>query len=236
MCGRLIVEYDELIPVATGSELADWVRGQPQGAQSSWNVRPTDSIPIALTSERTRERRFELARWSLTPPWSPTLNARASTFNARSETLATTRTFAPALAHHRCVVLASGFYEWTGPPSARRPFAISSPRGLLAFAGLYGWWRDPAESGSARWHLTATILTRASAGVMAGLHDRMPVVLPMAEIATWLDPNVRGDQQLVDRVSDAARAESALLRAWEVAPLRGDHPGLLQPVGPTRSG
>ena len=167
MCGRVIVDYDEMIPVASDSELAEWITGVPDGAASSWNVKPTQPVPVALTSAKTRERRFEQAHWSLVPPWAKDLSQKYPTFNARAETLSERRTFAPALKHQRCAVVVSGFYEWTGPKRARVPHAVFGPRPMLLMAGLYSWWRDPGADPSEEWHLTTTVITRASAGAMA---------------------------------------------------------------------
>lgn len=231
MCGRVIVDYEENMSVAAGSELAEWVLGVPDGAKSSWNVKPTEQIPVALTSARDGGRRFVLARWSLVPPWAPGLTSKFPTFNARSEGLAQRKTFAAALQRQRCVIPVSGFYEWSGPKGSRTPHAIFGPEPVLPMAGLYSWWRDPSAEGREAWHLTATVLTRESAGVMAGLHDRMPVFLADEMVSEWLDPGTAGDQSLVDAVSGAAVPLASRLREWPVRPLRGDGPELLTPAG-----
>ncbi len=230
MCGRVIVDYDEMIPVASDSELAEWVSGTPIGAASSWNVKPTQPVPVALTSAKTRERRFELAHWSLVPPWARNLSQKYPTFNARAETLSERRTFAPALKHQRCAVVVSGFYEWTGPKQARLPHAVFGPRPMLLMAGLYSWWRDPGAAAGEGWHLTTTVVTRASAGAMATLHDRMPVLLGSTLLADWLDPDSKGDQSLVDAVSEASVQLAKDLRTYAVHPLRGDGPELILPI------
>ena len=230
MCGRVIVDYDEMIPVASGSELAQWITDSPEGAVSSWNVKPTQSIPVALTSAKTGERRFELAHWSLVPLWAKDLSQKYPTFNARAETLSEKRTFAPALKHQRCAVVVSGFYEWTGPKQARVPHAVFGPNPMLLMAGLYSWWRAPNVAEHEGWTLTATILTRDSAGVMEPLHDRMPVLLSEELLCDWLDPVTVGDQLLVDAVSEASVPLASDLREWAVRPLRGDGPELILPV------
>ncbi|UBH06767.1 DUF159 family protein [Leucobacter sp. Psy1] len=230
MCGRVIVDYEENMDVAADSALAEWVLGVPDGARSSWNVKPTEAIPIALTSAKDGRRRFELARWSLVPPWATSLASKFPTFNARSEGVAEKRTFAGPLRHQRCVVPVSGFYEWSGPKGARVPHAIFGSEEVLPMAGLYSWWRDPALEGRDAWHLTATILTRQSAGVMAGIHERMPVFIADELVREWLDPETSGDQSLVDAVSAEAVPIAEHLREWTVRPLRGDGPELLEPA------
>jgi putative SOS response-associated peptidase YedK len=78
--------------------------------------------------------------------------------------------------------------------------------------------------------LTATILTRASAGVMESLHDRMPVFMADELLRDWLAPETDGDQLLVDAVSEASVPASEQLLEWAVRPLRGDGPELIEPA------
>lgn len=230
MCGRVIVDYDEMMPVAGGTELATWLTDRPTGAVSSWNIAPTQAIPVAYTHARSGARRFELAHWSLVPVWARDMKLKYPTFNARSEDVTEKASFKAAVRKQRCAIPVTGFYEWTGPKTARTPHAIVGPEPVLALAGLYSWWHEPGASDDAGWHLTATILTRESAGVMAPLHDRMPVFLADDLVPEWLDPETPGDQSLVDAVSAAAVPLAARLREWPVRPLRGDGPQLLEPA------
>lgn len=229
MCGRVIVDYEENLGVAGDTELAEWMHATPAGAVSSWNVKPTQQIPVALTSTKTGEKRFELAHWSLVPPWAKDLRLKFPTFNARAEGLSEKATFKGPLKHQRCVIPVTGFYEWTGPKTSRTPHAIFGPHAILPMAGLYSWWRDPAAP-EGDWVLTATILTRASAGIMADLHDRMPVFMADELLHDWLDPETPGDQLLVDAVSEASVPIASELREWAVKPLRGDGPDLIKPA------
>lgn len=230
MCGRIIVDYDENMAVASGSQLAEWMTEVPEGAVSSWSVKPTQQIPVALTSAKTGEKRFELAHWSLVPPWSKELKLMYPTFNARSEGLSEKATFKGPLKKQRCVIPVTGFYEWTGPKAAHTPHAIFGPDQILPMAGLYSWWRDPAALEGEGWRLTATILTRASAGVMQPIHDRMPVFMSDELLEDWLDSEIEGDQLLVDAVSEASVPISEQLREYAVKPLRGDGPELIEPA------
>lgn len=230
MCGRVIVDYDEMMPVASGTELAEWITERPAGAASSWNLAPTQRIPIAFTDTASGARRFELAHWSLVPAWAKDMKPKFPTFNARSEGVSRTASFKASVRDRRCVIPVSGFYEWTGPKAARVPHAIMAQGGLLPLAGLYSWWHEPGAGEHQGWHLTATILTRASAGVLAPLHDRMPVIMNDELLHDWLDPHTVGDQLLVDAVSAASVTLAARLREWPVHPLRGDGPALLDPA------
>lgn len=230
MCGRVIVDYDENMDVAKGTELSAWMRQQPDGNQPSWNLKPTQDIPVALTDHKTGEKQLRYAYWSLVPIWSKELKTKFPTFNARSETVTEKASFKNQVKGRRCVIPVSGFYEWTGPKGKRTPHAIFGPQSLIPMAGLYSWWHESGAGDDEGWHLTATILTRASAGVMADLHDRMPVFMSDELLHDWLDPETEGDQLLVDAVSEAAVPISEKLRQWAVAPLRGDGPELIEPA------
>ena len=230
MCGRVLVDYDENMDVAKGTELAAWMRQRPDGYQPSWNLKPTQDIPVALTDHKTGEKQLRYAYWSLVPIWSKELKTKFPTFNARSETVTEKASFKNQVKGRRCVIPVSGFYEWTGPKGKRTPHAIFGPQPVIPMAGLYSWWHEPGAGDDEGWHLTATILTRASAGIMADLHDRMPVFMSDELLHDWLDPETEGDQLLVDAVAEAAVPISEQLRQWTVAPLRGDGPELIEPV------
>ncbi|WP_336652680.1 MULTISPECIES: SOS response-associated peptidase [unclassified Leucobacter] len=230
MCGRVIVDYDENMDVAGGGEIAAWMQQRPDGYAPSWNLKPTQDIPVALTDHKSGEKQLRYAYWSLVPIWSKELKTKFPTFNARSETAAEKASFKASVKSRRCIIPVTGFYEWTGPKSKRTPHAIFGPRPVLPMAGLYSWWHEPDAGDNEGWHLTATILTRASAGVMQSLHDRMPVFMADELVRDWLDPETEGDQLLVDAVSEASVPISEQLREWVVRPLRGDGPELIEPA------
>lgn len=226
MCGRIIVDYDEMMSVAGDTALADWMAGAPAPTASSWNIAPTGQLPVAFTDPSTYALRLEAAHWSLVPPWAKQLKSKFSTFNVRSEGAASKPSFKRAVQHARCAIPISGFYEWTGSKSARVPHAIFDPSPIMTLAGLYSRWRAP----DGEWLLTTTILTRASAGQMTGIHDRMPVFLAPELTSDWLDPSIEGDQHLVDAVAEAATPLALDLRIHEVRPLRGDGRELIDPA------
>lgn len=230
MCGRVIVDYDENMDVASGSQLAQWMQQRPAGYEPTWNLKPTQPLPTAFSDHKDGSHRFEYAYWSLVPIWSKELKTKFPTFNARSETAAEKASFKASVKNRRCVIPVTGFYEWTGPKTSRTPHAIFGPNSVLPLAGLYSWWHEPEAGDDEGWHLTATILTRASAGVMEPLHDRMPVFLSDELLGDWLDPETTGDQLLLDAVSEASLPLSEQLREYTVRPLRGDGPALVEPA------
>ena len=232
MCGRFII-------TDTAPDLAAMFDVEHEGEnlpEPSWNIKPTEQIPIVLESAKNGPvvRRLESARWSLVPPFSKELVSKYPTFNARSESAAEKASFKSSVVSKRALIPATGYYEWHTVGTTKTPYLIHSDDGLpLAFAGLYSWWRNPtlADDDPARWVLTATILTSDAQGALADIHDRVPVVLPEEWWDQWLDPHTTGDQGLVDAAVAASIPVAASLRFHEVAPIQGNGPELIEPVG-----
>lgn len=170
MCGRFAstLSGEELGRYFSADEVAD-VEIRP-----SWNIAPTQPVPIVLEKRDDHRRLVTTARWSLVPPFATTLTLSYPTFNARSETVCEKASFRGAVVHQRALVPADAYYEWHTEGKFKTPYAVSADEGLLAFAALYSWWR---ESPSSDWVLTVTILTMAAPEPIAWLHDRTPVVL-----------------------------------------------------------
>ena len=240
MCGRFAVdsEINELIEefVATGGDVNDW--------RPSYNIRPTDPVPIVLESaQRSSEapgsvvRRLELARWSLVPSWSKELKTKFPTFNARSEDVATKSTFKASVATKRAIIPAAGYYEWHTVGKTKTPFYIHDPVGTIGFAALYSWWRDHslADDDPLRWVLTATILTMPAVPHLAEIHDRNPVPLPRSFWDDWLSTEIDGDQGFVDAAVAASFDTAQSLAFHQVAPLGENGPSLIEPVEIGRS-
>ncbi|GAA2175041.1 SOS response-associated peptidase [Agrococcus versicolor] len=229
MCGRYVMAADpgDLVALFEVDEVGDL-------PERSWNVAPTDRAPVVVEPPARDDgppiRRLEAARWGLVPPWAPDLSGAARAINARSETVAERRTFAPSLATRRAIVPVSGWYEWRKPE--RTPFLVHAPGDApIGLAGLYAWWKGPDGA----WVLTSTILTAEATGTLADLHDRMPVVLAPELWDTWLDAETEGGQDLVDAVVAAAAEQVPALSLREVSravgDVRADGPSLVEPVG-----
>ncbi|WP_104199038.1 SOS response-associated peptidase [Cryobacterium sp. Y29] len=182
--------------------------------------------------------RVELARWSLTPSWSRELKIKFPTVNARSEGITDKATWRGPVKTHRALIPVTGYYEWQTDPTTKKkktPFYIHSATDeVLAFAGLYSWWKDPAKAAEdpTLWTLTATILTSSAVDELLHIHDRNPVPLPRDWWDDWLDPDLVGDQHFVDAAIHAALPVAAQLDIIEVAPLPPNHDGadLILPV------
>ena len=152
------------------------------GLDADWNVAPTDPVPLVRMSQRRGQRVLDTARWGLLPPWATDARGAARMINARAETVATSKAFAPSFARRRCLVPADGWYEWVRRGSAKQAYYMTPADGsVLAFAGLWSAWGNGPEP-----VLTCSVLTTAALGGLARVHDRMPLILPAERWAGWL--------------------------------------------------
>ncbi|HLP22960.1 MAG TPA: SOS response-associated peptidase [Microbacteriaceae bacterium] len=230
MCGRFaqVLSADDL------QQVYDIDHASPIPAPS-WNIAPTQQVAVVLESAKTGEvvRRLESARWSLVPRFATELGGPLTTFNARSETAAEKPLYRESVRTMRALIPAGGYFEWRGEKGAKTPYFIHREEPLLSFAALYAWWRDPskAESDASRWVLSASILTAPATGPIAEIHERVPVFVAPEWWDTWLDPTEEGDDDLVRATVAASRDVQSELSWHAVAPLRGDGPELIVPVG-----
>jgi putative SOS response-associated peptidase YedK len=153
-----------------------------------YNVAPTTNQPIIRNSRDTGERELVLLRWGLIPFFTKSITdvKGLSTINARAETVAKSPTYREPFKKRRCLVPASGFYEWKRlDPKNKQPFAFDLANGnMMAFAGLWDGWKDPANG---QWLQTFTIITTDANELMAPVHNRMPVILHPSNFDRWLD-------------------------------------------------
>ena len=209
MCGRYASfrEDQALADEFAVAVVADDVRLLPP----SWNVAPTDGVRMVVeradreTGEITRQLR--VARWGLVPSWAKDPSVGSRMINARVETVTDKPAFARPFATRRALLPADGYYEWRKPAPGspvrrKQPYYLHpDDDSLVALAGLYEFWRDPAkpDDDPDRWLVSATVLTRPATEELAFIHDRQPVMLPRSAWDTWLDPAVdaAGARQLV---------------------------------------
>ncbi len=179
MCGRYVLK-------ATLQELERKYGAVPEGTYSfdaNYNVAP--SLPMPVVLEREGRRLIAPHRWGLIPFWADSVNTGYSMINARAESLAQKKSFSKPFRSQRCVVPASGFYEWQKTGSGKIPHYItlkSSP--LMTFAGLYEEWTSPEGEVIPSF----TIITTEANKTVQELHDRMPAMLLDEELDAWLNP------------------------------------------------
>lgn len=147
-----------------------------------YNIAPTQDAPIVL-QDAARQTRGMSARWGLVPHWSKGPESRYAMINARAETLATRPAYRQAFGKRRCLVPASGFYEWRRTAAGKQPHYITRSDGdPLILAGLWETWSAPDAS-----PLTSfTIITTTANATMAPIHERMPVILGPEAWTEWL--------------------------------------------------
>ncbi|GGQ39678.1 SOS response-associated peptidase [Couchioplanes azureus] len=218
MCGRYATTKSE----ADLGRLFDAV-AVAEAPPASWNVAPTDPVPVIRMSQRHDGRVVDNARWGLLPPWATDPRAGARMINARSETVATSPAFAASFQRRRCLVPADGWYEWVRTGKQRQAYYMT-PRdsSVLAFAGIWTMWRAEA--------LTCSVLTTAALGELAAVHDRMPLILPPERWAAWLTG--AGDPGELLRPPSEAALEAIEVRAVrpDVGNVRNNGPALTTPL------
>jgi putative SOS response-associated peptidase YedK len=195
-----------------------------------YNIAPTQPVAVVRVS-REGERQFKLMRWGLLPSFVKDVKQFPTLINARSEEVLDKASFRHAMRYRRCLVPADGFYEWTGPKGKRRPFLLRPRKPhLIAFAGIYERWRDPAGGETD----TVAILTCPANRTVAPLHDRMPVVLPVEHFAAWLDVKETDAEAAVSLLQPAS---DDLFEAIEMHPKindsKRDEPGIQEPLEPS---
>ena len=179
MCGRynLITDAQALVDFfEIEHTLIDTSALQPH-----YNIAPSQDVPVVRDTGKGRE--LVLAHWGLVPHWSKEEKPKYSTINARAETVAEKPTYRDPFRHKRCLIPATGFYEWTREGDEKTPHHIRLPGGeLFAFAGLWDHW----DKEGAGFDSCSIIVTRSNE-TMQPIHDRMPVILNAAQYNTWLN-------------------------------------------------
>jgi putative SOS response-associated peptidase YedK len=191
-----------------------------------YNITP--STPVLVVRQGTEKgRTADLYRWGLIPGWAKDPSIGNKLANARGETVAEKPSFRSAFKRGRCLIPASGFYEWKKIAGGKQPYYVH-PRGapLFAFAGLTERWNGP----DGPVHSCAIITTDANE-LMRGIHDRMPVILAPEDHDTWLDPA----NQAADKLKALLRPCPASFMAahpvsTRVNTPRNDESALLDPV------
>lgn len=219
MCGRFVITHPNealaaLFEAAPSNDLPE---------PPNYNICPTNSV--AVVTADAGARRLRPMRWGFLPHWYKSPGDGPLLINARADSIAVKPAFRAAVRERRCIVPASGFYEWTkGEDGARLPWYIARADGApLALAAIWQVW----ERGEAPLATMALVTTEASRA-MSAIHHRMPVVLEPAGWPLWLGEAGHGAAALM------RPAGEAVLRFHRVAPKvnsnRAEGPELIEPV------
>lgn len=191
-----------------------------------YNAAPGQLVPAILAQEG--KNRMGPLKWGLVPSWAKEEKLSFPTFNAKAETLREKASFRTPFERKRCLIPADGFYEWKSLPGGRKePLRIVlKKRTLFAMAGLYDTWTAP----DGRKVASCTVITTEPNGLMAGIHNRMPVILRPEHEALWLDRSRFEPELLQSLLVPYAEEE---MEAYPVSPavgnVKNDAPELLLP-------
>jgi putative SOS response-associated peptidase YedK len=208
MCGRFTIR-------APASVIAEqFALFEAPAFTARFNIAPAQQVPVIRRRSGSvlHGKGLELAwlRWGLIPGWAKDAAIGARLINARAETAAEKPAFRAAMRRRRCLVVADGFYEWRQTGRAKQPYFIGlADDRPFAFAGVWESW-EGAEHTMIE---TCTILTTDANELIRPVHDRMPVILPPADYAAWLDPAVEDPRPLAPLL---APYPSEAMRAYPV--------------------
>lgn len=221
MCGRYALTLD-------GKQLLEAYMAGPDDFtySPSYNAAPTTKLPILI--RKGPDKRLGLVRWGLVPSWSKGPDSRYNLINARSETAHEKPAFRQPFRSRRCVVPASGFYEWKASADGKVPHYIHPKADpLFSMAGLYDLWKDS----DGKLLSGFTILTTQANQTIEPLHDRMPALLYGKEVDQWLDPDFY-DVDALRELLRPAPEDAAVFHevSTNVNSPRNNNPSLIDPV------
>ncbi len=191
-----------------------------------YNIAPGQPI-LALRKNEREERELSVLQWGLVPAWRKEMPDRPM-INARIETVLEKPSFRAAYRHRRCLIPASGFFEWRDGPSPKQPYLIRvKDAPVVAFAGLWECWSGPAGDNLLE---GAAILTKPANPAITHIHHRMPVILTPDEFPLWMGDDLP-DPEIVFHLPgypDAAFESFTVSR--HVSNARHDDPGCIEPA------
>ncbi|WP_417599660.1 SOS response-associated peptidase [Pararhodobacter oceanensis] len=197
MCGRFAIT----LPDDAMAQMFDAAPANDLPLVPRYNICPTD--PVAAVVSDGDRRRLGPMRWGFLPRWYKTPTDGPLLFNARAETLAEKPAFREAARRRRCLIPASGFYEWTKEGEARLPWYITRADGApMVFAGVWQAWEGPEGARVA----SAAMVTTQASGKMAELHHRVPVILEPEDWPLWLGEAGHGAARLMAPLEEGALA------------------------------
>lgn len=222
MCGRFTLQYsNEMLAQIFGVAAAKDIKPR-------YNISPTQQVPVVRTSPEDNTRHINLLKWGLIPSWSKDPFIGNHMINARSETVDLKPAFRSALKHRRCIVPASGFYEWRAVEGKKHPLYITlKDNSLIMFAGIWDHWKNPEGAVIESF----SILTTSSNELIKPLHDRMPVILDPQYKDIWLDSELADPEQLKPLFKPYP---SGQMEMYPVSDLvnspKNDNPECIQPI------
>lgn len=239
MCGRFalvksageLIEEFEITANLTPNSIFNSI---PKSLPADWNIAPTREIYVVRDANINRERELATLSWGLIAPWSKdrtqATRSQSQAINARSESVHEKPTFRSAFKSRRCLILASGYYEWAtelGRYESKQPFYVQSQvaNKSLAFAGIFDRWIDP----NGEIFESAAIITRPAVDFLATIHHRMPTFLPEDRWDAWLDHKLNSVEEIraLIEIDEPARGLQAHPVSTKVNSTRNSGPDLI---------
>jgi putative SOS response-associated peptidase YedK len=208
MCGRIIQSGGPLrYAIVDGMNARD---SRVHNYPPRWNGAPSQELLVIRRNHKTGEVSLDALRWGLIPNWCSDPKGGRKPNNAKCETVRELPTFRDAYRARRCIVPVDGFFEWKAikGQKAKQPYAIAMKDGTpFGIAGIWENWKEPA---SGEWIRTFAIITTDANGLVAEIHDRMPVILAPSDYARWL-----GEEP--DPRSLMRQFSADLMRMWPIS-------------------
>ena len=189
MCGRYTLSAGH--EALARAFLAEFAEELQMSWKPRYNISPGSGIVAILEDRDKGGRRAEVLHWGLVPSWAKDASIGYKLTNSRAETIRDKPAFRDAFRYRRCLVPASGFYEWDRTTVPRQPYYFyPEQQDFMAIAGIWEHWLHPTGSEI----LSVSLITTAANREVGKIHHRMPVVLDRENWSKWLDTgNVKGD-------------------------------------------
>lgn len=220
MCGRFVLAADPNV-IQTAFHLSS----VPGNMPARYNVAPTQPVAVITNDDPTE---LVFYRWGLIPSWSKDKSIASKLINARGDSVDEKPSFRTAFKKRRCLIPASGFYEWKttdGEKNKTPMFIHLKDSDVLAFAGLWEIWNSP-EGEEIR---TCTIITTDANPFMSKIHHRMPVILAPEDYGTWLEADKPEVVKSLLKPFDGDKMDAYAV-SREVNKVANDSPQLVQPA------
>lgn len=180
MCGRYVNKnsFEDIEKLFQ----ADLIQSPSISIQPSYNICPTQYSPVVVSAGE--KYYMENMHWGLIPSWSKDSKFATNLINARIETVQEKPSFKGLTNASRCIVIASGYYEWVQTDSGKQPYYIHGEHDVLPIAGLWTRWKDIKSF---------TIITKSANSNISNIHHRMPLIIEQNHIKSFLDHSIKFD-------------------------------------------
>ena len=180
MCGRYVNKnsFEDIEKLFQ----ADLIQSPSISIQPSYNICPTQYSPVVVSADEKYQ--MKNMHWGLIPSWSKDSKFATNLINARIETVQEKPSFKGLTNASRCIVIASGYYEWVQSDSGKQPYYIHGEHDVLPIAGLWTRWKDIKSF---------TIITKSANSNISNIHHRMPLIIEQNHIKSFLDHSIKFD-------------------------------------------